>query len=232
MAKAKRSAKQIAATKRMLAANRARRSGSTTKKAATSRPRRSAPAAKAPTTIVVRQAAAPAPAKKPSKARAAASRARAAAGKGLKVGKELLDDVVIPAGVGAGAASVVDVAYGFARKWLPDNIANSPARHAIKAAVGIGGAMLAQKAGVPAKHAKAGAIGVCTVALHRLAVEQIGKHTTVNLNGVGMTVGDLAAVIPYDEELNGLEALGALASGDANIGAVIPFIENQMARTA
>ena len=227
----KRSAAQIAATKRMLAANRARRSASkpAKKTASAKRPRRaSAPASKT-TTVVVRQAAAPVPAKKPSRARAAASRARAAAGKGLKLGKEILDDVLIPAGVGAGSASAVDVVYGYARKWLPEKIANSPAKHAIKAGAGIGLAMIAQKMGVPPKHAKAGAIGVCTVAAHRLLNEQIEKKVSVNLNGMAMTMGELSAVIPVDEDLNGLEALGALAAGDAELGAVLPFLQQSAA---
>lgn len=227
----KRSAAQIAATKRMLAANRARRSASkpASKTTSAQRPRRaSAPAAKT-TTVVVRQAAAPAPAKKPSRARAAASRARAATGKGLKLGKEILEDVIIPAGVGAGSASAVDVVYGYARKWLPEKIANSPAKHAIKAGAGIGLAMIAQKMGVPAKHAKAGAIGVCTVAAHRLLNEQIEKKVSVNLNGMAMTMGELSAVIPSDEDLNGLEALGALAAGDAELGAVLPFLQQSAA---
>lgn len=227
----KRSAAQIAATKRMLAANRARRSASqpASKTASAKSPRRaSAPASKG-TTVVVRQAAAPVPAKKPSRASAAASRARAAADKGLKLGKEILEDVLIPAGVGAGSASAVDVVYGYARKWLPVKIANSPAKHAIKAGAGIGLAMLAQKMGVPPKHAKAGAIGVCTVAAHRLLNEQIEKKVSVNLNGMAMTMGELSAVIPSDEDLNGLEALGALAAGDAELGAVLPFLQQSAA---
>ena len=174
--------------------------------------------------------AAPAPAaRKPSKARAAATRARAAAGKGMKLGMELLNDVIIPAGVGAGSASVIDLAYGYTRKFLPEKIANSPAKHAIKMGAGIGLALLAQKAGVPAKHAKAGAIGVCTVAMHRLVNEQIDKKVELNLNGMSMTVGELAAVLPMDEELNGLEALGALAAGSADLGTVIPFYSQQAA---
>lgn len=218
---AKRSAAQRAATARMLAANRARR---TTTKAKT----RSAPARKATTTVVVRQAAAPV-ARKPSRARRAVSRARTATAKGMKLGKELLDDVVIPAGVGAGSASVVDVVYGYVRKWLPKAVADTSARHAIKAGAGIGLAMLAQKAGLPAKHAKAAAIGVCTVAAHRLLNEQVEKKMKVNLNGLAMTMGELAAVMPSDEELNGLEALGALAGGDSELGAVIPFLNEYVA---
>lgn len=230
MAKATRSKAQIAATKRMLAARSASiKTKPASKTASAKRPRRaSAPASKG-TTVVVRHAAAPVPAKKPSRARAAASRARAAAGKGLKLGKEILDDVLIPAGVGAGSASAVDVVYGYARKWLPEKIANSPAKHAIKAGAGIGLAMLAQKMGVPPKHAKAGAIGVCTVAAHRLLNEQIEKKVSVNLNGMAMTMGELSAVIPSDEDLNGLEALGALAAGDAELGAVLPFLQQSAA---
>ena len=97
------------------------------------------------------------------------------------------------------------------------------------ASAGIGLAMLAQKAGVPAKHARAAAIGVCTVAAHRLITEQVEKKVKVNLNGLAMTMGELAAVIPDDEELNGLEALGALAAGESELGAVIPFMNEYAA---
>lgn len=225
---AKRSAAQKAATKKMLAANRARRTATTkTTPAKRTAPRR--PVAAKTTAPAVRQAA-PAPAvRKPSKARAAATRARAAAGKGMKLGMELLTDVVLPGAIGGGAASVVDVAYGYARKWIPEKISNSPAKHVIKMGAGIGLALLAQKAGVPAKHAKAGAIGVCAVGIHRALNEQIDKKVELNLNGMSMTVGELAAVLPMDEELNGLEALGALAAGTADLGTVIPFYSEQAA---
>lgn len=209
-AQKKRSAAQKAATARMLAANRA-------KKTATKTKARSTPARKATTTVVVRQAARP------------LVRARKAAETGLHIGKELLDTVAIPAAVGAGSASLVDVVYGYVRKMLPGKIGDGMARHAIKAGAGIGLAMLAQKAGVPAKHARAAAIGVCTVAAHRFITEQVEKKVKVNLNGLAMTMGELAAVIPDDEELNGLEALGALAAGDSELGAVIPFMNEYAA---
>lgn len=215
-AQKKRSAAQKAATARMLAANRA-------KKTATKTKARRTPARKATTTVVVRQAA-PAPAR-----RRPLVRARKAAETGLHIGKELLDTVAIPAAVGAGSASLVDVVYGYVRKMLPGKIGDGMARHAIKAGAGIGLAMLAQKAGVPAKHARAAAIGVCTVAAHRLITEQVEKKVKVNLNGLAMTMGELAAVIPDDEELNGLEALGALAAGDSELGAVIPFMNEYAA---
>ena len=225
---AKRSAAQKAATKKMLAANRARRTATTkTTPAKRTAPRRTV-AAK--TTAPAVRKAAPAPAvRKPSKARAAATRARAAAGKGMKLGMELLTDVVLPGVIGGGAASVVDVGYGYARKWIPEKVSNSPAKHVIKMGAGIGLAMLAQKAGVPAKHCKNACIGVVGVNVHRALNEQIDKKVELNLNGMSMTVGELAAVLPMDEELNGLEALGALAAGSADLGTVIPFYSEQAA---
>ena len=230
MAQAKRSAKQIAATKKMLAANRAAR---TAKKTGHSHAKRSGsrPAAAKTQVVVVRQSAPAAAAAKPkpkSRAQAAASKARAATGKAMTIGKTLLDDVGIPIVVGAGAASAVDVVYGAVRRFIPAEYVDSPAKPVIKTVLGVAGAMVAQHFGVKPKYAKQAAVGVGTVQLHGLINSQIEQHATVNLNGLGMTVGDLAAVLPGDD-MNGLEALGALATGDASLGAVLPYYAQQEA---
>lgn len=224
--KKQRTPAQIAATKRMLAARKANRAGSTSKKTPSRATRPGTPKTPQVNVRVTAPAAAPAPAKKPSKAKAAAARARTVAGKGMKVGKELLSDVVLPSAVGAVAASGVDVAYGFARKWLPEKIVNSPAKHVIKAGTGIGLCLLAQKFGAPAHHCKNAAIVISGVNLHRAINEQVEGRVKVNLNGLAMTMGEVSAILPVDEELNGLESLGALAAGDAELGAVLPFIQN------
>ena len=232
MANAKRSPKQVAALKKMQAgAKRARAAKKAASKPAA--PRKATAAKKAPRKSAAlarpaqRAAVAVASPKPKTKYKA---KAKAAAGKAMKLGSELLGDVIIPAGIGGGAASVVDVVYGAVAKYLPAQLTtNSAARHGVKALVGIGAAWGAQKLGVPAKHCKAAAVGVCTVGLHRVINEQVEKRVQLNLAGVGMTVGDLASVLPPDEGMNGLEALGALASGGANLGAVLPFITNRAA---
>lgn len=223
MATKKRSAAQKRATARMQAAARARRA-SAKKTTAPKRARRTVAAAKAAPVVVVRQSAAPAKAKPVSRARRAAGRARAAAGKAMTIGKGLVHDVAIPAAIGAGAASATDVVYGLARKYLPERMTTGPMKHLTKAAVGVGAAVLAQKLGVKPAHAKCAAIGVLTVGLHRAVNEQIEKRATnLQLNGVAMTVGALGASLPGDEELNGLEALGAMAGGDSALGASLEF---------
>lgn len=226
MATKQRSAAQKRATARMQAAARARRAGAKkTKPAAPKRARRTMAASKAPSVVVVKTpSAAPARAKPASGARRAAGRARAAAGKAMTIGKGLVHDVAIPAAIGAGAASATDVVYGLARKYLPERMTTGPMKHLTKAAVGVGAAVLAQKVGVKPAHAKAAAIGVLTVGLHRAVNEQIEKRATnLQLNGVAMTVGALGASLPGEEELNGLEALGAMAGGDSALGASLEF---------
>lgn len=225
MAKAKRSPKQIAATKRMQAA--AKRARAAKKPATRATRPGSRPAAKAPAVNVTVKAQAPAT-KPASRAKRAASRGRASAGKAMKLGTELIHDVAIPAAVGAGGASINDVVFGLTRRFLPAAVTTGPAKHAVKAAAGVAMAMIAQKVGLPAKHAKCAAVGVVTVEASRLLTGLIESNTTLQLNGMGMTVGELAAVLPDD--LNGLEALGALASGDAELGAVIPFVTDELQR--
>ncbi|MDF2446969.1 MAG: hypothetical protein K0S46_2205 [Moraxellaceae bacterium] len=218
---ATRSAAQKRATAKMLAANRARRSA----KKATAKPakRRASRAASKPAPARAVSRPAPAPAKPASRARRAAGRARAVAGKAMTLGKPLVDEVAIPAVIGAGAASATDMLYGIARKWMPERLTTGAMKHAVKAAVGVGACIAAQKMGVKPKHAKAAAVGILTVGLHRVVNEQIEARTAMELDGVSMTVGALGAALPGDEELNGLEALGALAAGDASLGAALEY---------
>lgn len=220
--KKQRTAAQKRATAKMVAANRARRSPKPT---AAKRPaaRRTAAAAKPAPVRAVRTYTAPA-AKPVSRARRAAGKARAAAGKAMTVGMGLVHDVAIPAAIGAGTASAVDVIYGLARKHLPEKLTTGPVKHLTKAAVGVGACILAQKVGVKPAHAKAGAIGVLAIGLHRAINEQIeARATGLELNGMAMTVGALGASLPSAESLNGLEALGAMAGGDAALGAALEF---------
>lgn len=231
--KAKRSAAQKRATAKMLAANRARRG--TASKTTTRRAKRSTTraASKPATSVVVVKQTAPATAKKSmrSRARSATSKARASAGRALKFGKGMVNDVLVPVAVGGAAASVVDVAYGAVKQYLPDSVADHPiGKPLIKTAAGVGIAMGLQKMKLlkPAQ-AKAAAIGVGIVQVHQLINGQIKQHTTVQLDGMGMTLGQLHAVLPSGTELNGLESLGAMLSGDQRLGAVLPYMTDEAA---
>lgn len=226
MAHAKRSAAQRANDKRLGAMAKARaakrRSASHSTKTKTSTAKRSGSRAhaKPSTSVVVVKQTAPA-AKPASKARAVASKDRASAAKMKLAVKPMVNDVLIPVAIGGVAASVVDVAYGAARSILPAAVADHPvAKPLIKIGAGIGIAYGLQHFGVlkPAQ-AKAAAIGVGIVQVHNAVNGLVGAKTQLNLNGVGMTLGELAAVLP--DEANGLEALGMLAAG--NLGAVLPY---------
>lgn len=224
MAKSKpRTAAQKRATAKMLAANRARRSSKPAAKRAAPKRKTTRAASKPASVVVVRQAA-PAAAKPASRARRMASRAKASTGRAMKLGMGLVQDVAVPAAIGAGAASATDVVYGLTRKWMPEQLTTGPVKHLVKAVVGVTAAVMAQKAGVKPAHARAAAIGVLTVGLHRALNEQIeSRASSLELDGIAMTVGALGASLPGDEELNGLEALGAMAGGDAALGAALEF---------
>lgn len=230
MATTKRSPKQIAALKKMQAGARRARAA----KKATSKPaakRKPAAHKTHSKSVALARPAHARPAVAVTKAKPKTShkaKARAAAGKAMSLGMGLIDDVVIPVAIGGTAASIVDVAYGAARQFLPDSVVDhAVGKPLIKIGAGVAGAIAMQHFGVKPKHAKAFAVGVGIVQVHEAINGLVSSNTKLNLNGNAMTMGELASVLP--NELNGLEALGALAAGDASLGAVLPFVTNRAA---
>jgi hypothetical protein len=230
MAKAKRSEAQRANDKRLgemarARAAKARKSSGHThthqKRAATSR----AAAKPATSVVVVRQPAAAPAAKKASPSASAKRKPRIIPEAAMSLGAGLVDDVLIPVGIGGAAASGVDVLYGMSRGFIPATVVDHPVgKPLIKTTAGIVLAVLGQHMGLKPVHAKAAAVGVGIVQVHDAINAMVAKNTSVQLNGNAMTLGDLAAALP---DVNGLEALGALAAN--NLGAVLPYIDQAAA---
>ena len=233
MAQAKRTAAQRANDKRLGEMSRARAAGRKPAKAATSHAKKtthhkSAALAK-PSNVVVLRERAPAPAAKKKPAASRASKAKASAGRAMKLGKGLMDDVLIPSVIGGGAAAAIDVAYGAVKQFLPASVADHKVgKPLIKFAAGVGiGLGLQHFKILKPAIAKAVAVGVGNVQVYQAINDAVSKNTPVQVNGMGMTLGDLGTVLPG--ELNGLEALGMLAAGDAALGTVLPYAVDEAA---
>jgi hypothetical protein len=213
--KPERSAAQKAATKRMLAANKAKREGTTHHKApakkAASKPA-SKSGSKRPSYSKGLAASHNAPAVATRKPATTASRVKAAASKythavRMRMGSvtDIVQDHVIPAVAGASAALVVDLAWGqIPTTWLAadSQYRTGMYKYAAKGALTLGlafGIMKFAPKIIPRQHLLSAVNGGLTVLLHDAAKDYINtNHPTLGL--AAYEADDLAAVL---HDING-----------------------------
>lgn len=198
--KPSRTAAQKAATARMIAANKSRRSGNSTTSAKPKK-RRSYKRSATPARKVV-------------------YRRNPIGGKKNDLVNELLHDIAIPAGVGAVGALAVDAVWGNL-KFISMETRTGKMKHLGKAALGVGIAMLAGKVESLKKYGMQAAIGALTVQAHEIAFKKITEDFP-KVGLAGYDEDELNAVI---EELNGLGEGMALPEPGLGDGAALGFYE-------
>lgn len=213
MAKKKRSAAQIAATKRMIAANKAKRRGAAPAVSRAKPKRKSSPAKKSA-----------APKRKKRSWQITGAAEASYAGRKLRyrrrnpIGGGFIGDTLIPSAAGAAGAVALDVLLGVLP--LPASLKTGPMAPVVKIAGALG---LGAAAGMVVNKRMANQIAACavTVAMYQVAKTMLAKVTGGRVPGLSAYVAPDGRIYPDQAYVNVPaigEYVGEYMSGDEGVG--------------